>query len=855
MTLLLRALLRLHLRRSRVLWFGITLFTAFMAWGALRVERRMDLMSLLPTEHPMVRASLEAGVGQQELLWLAAEGTEADLPAREAWAEGLVERLLERSGMPLNGLSGEGRLSTPLPVPGPEGVSVWPPLLAAGSLVDGDHPVMRLLTGQFYALAPALLGDRLAPLARPGELRNHLEATAQALRSPDPVAARLAQLDPLGLRLLVAPGDVSFARGTEAGRAFPLKLCTGYLETRDGRFVLLPLVVDFPSGRSELTGRLLAWLGKGGTGALPAQGHLRAVQESLASQADRGFPLQVTGAHAVAYFESVRLTREVALSLVLSFILIGAVYWIGFRTLTGYGFVVAPLLLGMLWALGLVGWTLGHLNLVSAGFGAVLLGVGDDVGILLFSRYREARQAGRDKAEALRAALQGTGPGVIAGALATILAFLACMVAPFPGLRELGLTAGLGLLACLVATFLLLPALLLAFDRGQGTFARTAGGSHSGQVIPAWKSWVAVGLLGLAALGASRVRWEEDLRRFRQAGNPALILQQTLDKVLGAGLQPLALQVPLEDPDRLPHRWNRATAPLRREGLPLPEWREMNPELRKVLGSETWVHQALELATRAGLDATELERPLAGLRASVEDPGHAARSMQSLSAPPPAPTLPGKEGWNLAKSLGRPRAEPPNPPMLTIPIRLEEAAQERAMAAVEAEGGRLIGTRPLFRALKGVARESLRDALLVALGAILLTVGLFGRRLRFVLFALVPLVSGMLGALGLLGLTGEPLTFLSVVALPITLGVSVDTAMNLLHRARTEADAALRVSRVNAVCAGTTLAGFGGLVFSGYRGLRGLGLACLGGVALALLVTQWLLPALLAKWPLRNAER
>jgi len=62
------------------------------------------------------------------------------------------------------------------------------------------------------------------------------------------------------------------------------------------------------------------------------------------------------------------------------------------------------------------------------------------------------------------------------------------------------------------------------------------------------------------------------------------------------------------------------------------------------------------------------------------------------------------------------------------------------------------------------------------------------------------------------------------------------------------------VARVNAVCAGTTLAGFGGLAFSGYRALRGVGIACLGGVALALLLTQWLLPVLLKKWDLRGGK-
>ena len=52
-----------------------------------------------------------------------------------------------------------------------------------------------------------------------------------------------------------------------------------------------------------------------------------------------------------------------------------------------------------------------------------------------------------------------------------------------------------------------------------------------------------------------------------------------------------------------------------------------------------------------------------------------------------------------------------------------------------------------------------------------------------------------------------------------------------------------------------TLAGFGGLALSSYRGLRGLGIACLGGVALALLVTQWLLPWALRRWPLQSGHR
>ncbi len=850
---LLRALLRFHLRRPRILGWIVVLLTLLLSWGVWRVERRLDLMSLLPTEHPAVRASLEAGVGRQELLFLAAEGDGKDLGAREAWAEGLVETLLDRGQVPLNGMGGEGRLVPPSPVPGPKGASLWPPLLAAGSLAEGDGAVQRLVTEGLYALAPGLLGDRLAALRDPLQVQARLEASARALKSPQPLQARFAQFDPLDLRGLLDGKDPLLAQAEHTGRGLPISFRTGYLATKDGRFVLVPLVLDFPSGDAAATARVLAWLGEGAQGDLPDSATLLEAERALASAPGRPFALQATGAHAIAAWESHRLTREILLSMALSFVLIGLVYWLGFRTLAGYGFVVAPLLVGMLWSLGLVGWVLGRMNLMAAGFGAVLLGIGDDVGILLFSRYRDERQGGRGKAASLRAALVDTGPGVVAGAVTTALAFLGAMVTPFPGLRDLGFTAGLGLLACMASTFLILPALLLAFDRGRGPFAPRPAVATPPRPAKGWKAGLAVAAVVLAGIAATRVTWEEDLRRFRQRDNPALELQERLGKVLGAGLQPLALQIPLDDEVQLPKRWNAAAEVLRREGLPLPFWREPDPELRRILASETWHRRTLETASKAGLDPVALERPLAAFRDSLNTPAHVADVLQALFPQPAVAKLP-MERWTLRDWLRRPRPRDPLPPVLTIPIRLDEAAQERVMGPLEAQGVRLVGNRPLFRAIKTVAKASLRDSVLMALAIVLVTVALFGRSLRFCALALVPLAAGQIGSLGILGLTGEPLTFLSIVAIPIALGVSVDTAMNLLHRARGDVHAAARVARVNAVCAGTTLAGFGGLVFSGYRTLQGLGLACLGGVALALLVTQWLLPWMLAKWPLAKSS-
>lgn len=836
---MLRALLRLHLTRPWALLGPALAIAVLLALGATKVERQLDLMSLLPKNDAAVKANLEAGVGQQELIWLVAEGDAANLDAREAWAEGLMDKLLTGSGLALNGLSAEGRLSDPVFVPSSKGVSPWPALLAAGAVPDGDAGVDRLLTETLYALAPAWLGDRLAPLQDPSVLKARFAASAKALASLDPVKANLARLDPLGLRGLAPEGAEGFGQAADAAKRFSLKLKTGYLESKDGRFVLVPLVAGFPTTDTKATTRVLTWLGRGAEGPLPAHASLKAVEAACAPNADRAFPIQATGAHAVTAWESARLTREVLISLALSFILIGLVYFIGFRTFAGYGFVMAPLLLGMVCALGLTGWTLGRLNLMAAGFGAVLLGVGDDVGILLFSRYRDERQRGRSKARALREALMSTGPGVVAGSVTTALAFLALAIAPFPGIRDLGLTTGLGLLCCLLATFLFMPALLLRFDHGTGTFAPRVIQEKAAKPLPRWKPIVALLLLAFAILGAPKTRWEEDLRKFRMADNPALALQERLQGVLGASLRPLALEIPLGDPDRLPLRWNKLAPLLRAEGVPAPDWQAPDARMRAVLSSDTWRQQALTLASAEGLDPVALEGPLRTLGEAARDPKVPVEALLAL--------------------LPRPASRATHAAALTLPLRLDEAAQDRLAAdlhkaELEGTGARLVGTRPLLQVVKAIAKNSIQQAVLLSLAAVLLIIALFGRSWRFAALALAPLLASQAGVFGALGWTGEPLTFLSLTAIPIALGVSVDTAFNLLHRARHEADAATRVARVNAVCAGTTLAGFGGLAFSSYRALRGVGLACLGGVALALLLTQWLLPVLLAKWSLRRTR-
>ncbi len=64
--------------------------------------------------------------------------------------------------------------------------------------------------------------------------------------------------------------------------------------------MLVPLVLDFPSGDAAATARVLAWLGGGAQGELPARVTLPQAEAALGPTVARPFALQATGARPLA---------------------------------------------------------------------------------------------------------------------------------------------------------------------------------------------------------------------------------------------------------------------------------------------------------------------------------------------------------------------------------------------------------------------------------------------------------------------------------------------------------------------------------------------------------------------------
>jgi RND superfamily putative drug exporter len=106
------------------------------------------------------------------------------------------------------------------------------------------------------------------------------------------------------------------------------------------------------------------------------------------------------------------------------------------------------------------------LNGQSTGIMSVLVfGAGTDYALLLVSRYREELRRHESKFDAIRVALQKSGPAIVASAGTVILALLCLNLAEVNGTKGLGPSGAIGVAMAMISMITLLPALLVIFGR------------------------------------------------------------------------------------------------------------------------------------------------------------------------------------------------------------------------------------------------------------------------------------------------------------------------------------------------------------------------------------------------------
>jgi len=143
-----------------------------------------------------------------------------------------------------------------------------------------------------------------------------------------------------------------------------------------------------------------------------------------------------------------------------SLALVSIIAYFGLRSLRLVAALMATLVISLVWTSAFAALAIGHLNLLSASFAVLFIGVAMDFSVQFGLRFQEARNRGRDARVALDEAISRTGTAITLAAVSAAVGFFSFVPTAYRGLAELGIISGVGMLIGLLATLALLPAFL-----------------------------------------------------------------------------------------------------------------------------------------------------------------------------------------------------------------------------------------------------------------------------------------------------------------------------------------------------------------------------------------------------------
>ncbi|MDQ6960683.1 MAG: MMPL family transporter, partial [Mariprofundaceae bacterium] len=222
-------------------------------------------------------------------------------------------------------------------------------------------------------------------------------------------------------------------------------------KTSDQRqqFILLHPNMDF--------GKLLA--------AKPAMQAICTATNDLHLDAEHGLKVRLTGSVPLAYDELISVSHGAKTAAILALILVGIVLTVGLGSFRLVAATLICLLVGLSLTAAFAAFAIGHLNLISVAFAVLYIGLGVDYAIHLCLRYRELKEMGITPETALWQSVQDVGSSLVLCAITTAVGFYCFVPTAYTGISELGIISGTGMFISLAATLTLLPSILCAWPQ------------------------------------------------------------------------------------------------------------------------------------------------------------------------------------------------------------------------------------------------------------------------------------------------------------------------------------------------------------------------------------------------------
>ncbi|GEM_PF-534374 len=276
----------------------------------------------------------------------------------------------------------------------------------------------------------------------PGTKKQILEIGTQLGMAPETFDAFFDRIE--RLRAAAERGEViEFGQGPLPS-PYLTTIVQRYVTKREGRYRVLTQVYP-PKGRWELE--------------IP-EAFLKNLKAGDTAWGKPSIPVDVTGVVVLSSRLKKIIIRDLAWTCLCVLAILMGILLIHFRRMGDTLLALIPVVLSLIWTLGL--WSLFgfHMNFINIIVLPMILGIGVHAGLHLLERYREMGH------RRLNLVMETTGRGLLLTALTTIVGFGSLAMAQFRGLQEIGLLVIIGVGTNLLATLIFLPVTIRFIERG-----------------------------------------------------------------------------------------------------------------------------------------------------------------------------------------------------------------------------------------------------------------------------------------------------------------------------------------------------------------------------------------------------
>ncbi len=715
--------------------------------------------------------------------------------------------------------------------------------------------VQIILPRAFLFLSSDQLPEVAQKLSDAG-IRESVARNRMLLQTPQSFALKqLVQYDPFNL----AP--IFLKKFQAASGGFDIDASSGYYLSTDHEMLLILTKPKKPAQDVPFGKQLEA------EAAIIESRALKEFQKN----AQPGTPLpqiEHTGGYTIAIGDADLIRGDVIINVVGSFFGVLALFLYGFRRMASLFYAAIPMALALALTFGVAGLVYGTLSSASAGFAALLAGLGIDFITVVYGRYVGERNRGATMAHGLIVAIRMSLPGVIIAALTTAATFYSFLATDFRGMTQLGFLTGTGILFFLLSVAFLLPSLIVISERrGERRppklYLHTFGSDKLVDLSLARpKAMIAVWVVFIAICGvlAFRLRFSDNIQDLRAKGNIGVINQEKITRKFGTSFEFMMYVIQGRSLDEVLEKTRAAASDLD----PLAA----NRTIASYQSISTFVparEQQLAIIgelDRGRADRFNYDRINATFRQALVANGFRPEAYDSFMEMF-RQTLTPKEPITIA-NIG-------NEDILKLTSRFVKQTEGGWMSVIYLypTGGKW--PRDVPRSLLAVADKHPGDVLtgvnLVSgtlrrivkadawrstiLGFVIVMVLMFAgfRSVKMMALSFLPFFAGAIGMLGLMALFNLEFNFMNIFVGLMIISCGTDYAVYMqqrfLEHPGTFHETSAETGKAVVMAALTTIVGYGSFALSHYPGLRSIGYASTFGIGLSGLAAITLLPAIL----------